>query len=80
MYDINCLLVPATNNGNESVNGRFSNDFGAHPQFWNFCLTMSEELERVERDIPSILYNSVTPKTDLEVVKANYEAGVKWVL
>ena len=46
---------------------------------------MSAELERVERDIPSILYNSLTPKqcplydslkTDREVVKANYEAGL----
>ena len=49
-------------------------------------LTMSAVLERVERDIPSILYNSLTPKqcplydslkTDCEVVKANYEAGLK---
>ena len=45
LYDLNCLLVPATNNGNESANGRFSMDFGAKPQFWNFCLTMAEELE-----------------------------------
>ena len=28
LHDINCLLFPATNNGNESANGRFSGDFG----------------------------------------------------
>ena len=54
------MMVPATNNGNESANGRFANDFGVHPSFWNFLLTMSDELERVERDIPSILYNSLS--------------------
>ena len=85
LFDINVLMVSATNNGNESANGRFANDFGVHPSFWNFLFTMSEELERVERDIPSILYNSLTPKqcplydslkTDREVVKSNYEAGL----
>jgi hypothetical protein len=85
LFDINVLMVPATNNGNKSANGRFANDFGVHPSFWNFLLTMSDELERVERDIPSILYNSLTPKQcplydslkiDREVVKANYEAGL----
>ena len=33
LYDLNCLLVPANNNGDESANGRFSMDFGAKPQF-----------------------------------------------
>ena len=37
LHDINCLLVPATNNGNKSVNGRFSGDFGTHPPFLEFC-------------------------------------------
>ena len=45
LHDINCLLVPATNNGNESANGRFSGDFGTHPPFWNFCFTLKDELE-----------------------------------
>ena len=49
-YDINCLLVPATNNGNESANGRFPGDFGTHPPFWNFCFTLKDELEKVSRD------------------------------
>ena len=84
-YDINCLLVPATNNGNESANGRFSGDFGTHPPFWNFCFTLKDELERVSRDIPSILYGSLKPKPtpmydslkyDREVVKANYNSGL----
>ena len=85
LFDINCLLVPATNNGNESANGRFSKDFGAHPPFWTFCMILAEELERVTVDIPSILYASLKPKEsplydslkyDREVVKANYEVGL----
>ena len=29
LFNINVLMVPATNNGNEGTNGRFNNDFGA---------------------------------------------------
>ena len=85
LFFINCLLVPATNNGNESANGRFSKDFGAHPPFCTFSMILAEELERVTVDIPSILYASLKPKEsplydslkyDREVVKANYEVGL----
>ena len=44
LYDINCLMVPSTNNGNEGANGRFLVDFGVHPPFWSFCLDACEEL------------------------------------
>ena len=85
LYDINCLMVPSTNNGNEGANGRFLVDFGVHPPFWSFCLDACEEVQRVNDDIPSILYGSLVPKeTPLyhslkeqrEVAKANYEAGL----
>jgi hypothetical protein len=48
-------MVSATNNGNEYENVRFANELRVHPSFWNFLLTIYEELERVERDISSIL-------------------------
>ena len=85
LFDINCLLVPSTNNGNEGANGRFLTDFGVHPPFWSFIIDATTELERAENDIPSILYSSLLPKTnslytslkeDRERVKANYEAGL----
>ena len=85
LYDINCLLVPSTNNGNEGANGRFLTDFGVHPPFWSFIIDATNELERAENDIPSILYSSLIPrssplytslKEDRERVKANYEAGL----
>ena len=85
LYDINCLLVPSTNNGNEGANGRFLTDFGVHPSFWSFIIDATTELERAENDIPSILYSSLIPrsstlysslKEDRERVKANYEAGL----
>ena len=78
LHDINCLLVPATNNGNESANGRFSGDFGPHPPCWNLRITMKDELERVSRDIPSILYGSLKPKPsplyDYDSLKYDREA------
>ena len=85
LFDLNCLLVPSTNNGNEGANGRFLADFGVHPTFWSFIIDACSELERVETDIPSILYSSLVPPTnslysslkeDRERVKANYEAGL----
>lgn len=80
LYDINCLMVPSTNNGNEGSNGRFLVDFGVHPPFWSFCLDACTELERVTTDIPSILYASLTLysilKVQREITKANYEAGL----
>jgi hypothetical protein len=85
LFDINTLLVPSTNNGNEGANGRFLTDFGVHPTFWSFIIDATSELERSENDIPSILYSSMVPptsslwsslKVDRERVKANYEAGL----
>ena len=40
LYDINLLLVPSTNNGNEGQNQRFKENFGIHPKLWNFFLTL----------------------------------------
>ena len=85
LFSINCLLVPSTNNGNEGANGRFLTDFGVHPPFWNFCLEVNNELQRVSNDIPSILYGSQRPKEnplyhvlkeEREITKANFEAGL----
>ena len=85
LYDISCLLVPSTNNGNEGNNGRFLSDFGVHPPYWSFILDATSELEKAESDIPSILYSSIVPansslynalKEDRERIKANYEAGL----
>ena len=85
LYNINCLMVPSTNNGNEGANGRFLVDFGVHPPFWSFCIDACQEVQRVNDDIPSILYGSLVPKESplyhslkeqREVVKANFEAGL----
>ena len=58
------LLVPSTNNGNKGANGHFVADFGVHPTFWSFILDACLELERVETDIPTILYSSLVPPTN----------------
>ena len=78
-------MVPSTNNGNEVANGRFLVDFGVQLPFWSFSLDACEELERVNDDIPSILYGTLVPKESpfystlkeqREVAKANYVAGL----
>ena len=85
LSDINLMIVPATNNGQEGSNRRFKEDFGVHPSFWSFVLTMNDELERVEADIKSILFGILVPETNemyqflkeqREISKANYEAGL----
>ena len=68
LFDINCLLVPSTNNGNDGANGRFLTDFGVHPPFGSFIIDATTELERAENDIPSILYSSLLPKTVLPIM------------
>ena len=56
-----------------------------HPTFWSFIISATDELERVENDIPSFLYGSLVPvvstlykslKEERERVRANYEAGL----
>ena len=85
LYDLNLLLVPSTNNGNEGQNRRFKENFGIHPKIWDFFLTLSLELESRSADIPLILLGSLIPKQDenyhslkveREIAKANYEAGL----
>ena len=83
LSDLNLMIVPATNNGQEGSNRRFGEDFGTHPNFWSFILTMNDEFERVEGDIKSILFGMLTPapnpdyaelKEQREITKANFEA------
>ena len=83
--DINLMVVPATNNGQEGSNRRFGEDFGTHPSLWSFMLTMNEELETSDNDIRSILFGTKVPannemytflKEERERVKANYKAGL----
>ena len=85
LSDLNLMIVPATNNGQEGSNRRFGEDFGVHPNFWSFILTMNDELERVEGDIKSILFGIRGPETNAdyaelkeqrEITKANYEANL----
>ena len=64
LYDLNLLLVPSTNNGNESQNRRFRETFGVHPKLWDFFLTMQSELESRKNDIPLILLGSLIPAQD----------------
>ena len=85
LYEINLLLVPSTNNGNEGQNQRFKENFGIHPKLWNFFLTLSQELESRSADIPAILVGALIPEQDenyhslkevREITKANFEAGL----
>ena len=85
LYDLNLLLVPTTNNGNEGQNRRFKENFGIHPKIWEFFLILDKELEVRNADIPLILFGSQTPpedenyhslKVEREITKANYEAGL----
>lgn len=63
LFNINVLMVPATNNGNEGTNGRFNTDFGVHPNFWNFLWSVKEVLGKTDTDIKQLLYASITPST-----------------
>ena len=85
LYDLNLLLVPSTNNGNEGQNRRLKENFGTHPKLWDFLLTLNDELESRSTDIPLILLGSLIPppnenyhalKVEREIAKANYEAGL----
>ena len=85
LSDINLMIVPATNNGQDGSNRRFGEDFGIHPSLWSFTLTMNEELENSNEDIRSILFGTMNPppnemytflKEEREIMKANYEAGL----
>ena len=85
LSDINLMVVPATNNGQEGSNSRFAGDFGIHPSLWSFILTMNDELESSDNDIKSILFGMKTPtekemykylKEEREIVKANFKAGL----
>ena len=85
LYDINLMMVPSTNNGNEGQNSRFKDNFGIHPKIWEFFLTLDDELQSVSVDIPAKLFGSLVPKPDnryrllkeeREIAKANYEAGL----
>ena len=85
LYDINLMLVPSTNNGNEGQNRRFKENFGIHPKIWQFFLTLDDELQSCSADIPAILFGSLIPEPDeryaalkeeREIAKANYEAGL----
>ena len=49
------LMVPATNNGNEGTNGRFNNDFGVHPNFWNFLWGVKDVMSKADTDIRQLL-------------------------
>ena len=85
LYDLNLLLVPSTNNGNEGQNRRFKENMGVHPKFWDFLLTLNSEIETRSSDIPLILLGSLIPaqddnyhslKVEREIAKANLEAGL----
>ena len=85
LSDINLMIVPATNNGQEGSNRRFGEDFGIHPSLWSFVLNMNEELENSDEDIRSILFGIMNQppnkmytflKEEREIMKANYKAGL----
>ena len=49
------MMVPATNNGNEGTNGRFNNDFGVHPNLWNFLWGVKDVMSKTDTDIRQLL-------------------------
>ena len=75
-------MVPATNNGNMGTNGRFNNDFGVHPNFWNFLWGVKEVMSKTDTDIRQLLYASITPSTsplynNLKVKREQLKANLK---
>ena len=76
------LMVPATNNGNDNTNGRFNNDFGVHPNFWNFLWGVKDVMSKADTDIRQLLYSSITPSTsplynNLKVKREQLKANLK---
>ena len=69
-------MVPSTNNGNEGQNSWFKEEFGIHPKIWDFFLTVDDELQSVNADIPQIIFGALVPKPD-ERYAANFEAGLQ---
>ena len=85
LFDINVMMVPATNNGNEGTNGRMNIDFGVHPNFWRFLRCAAAVFLRADTDIRQLLFAAITPssspqynnlKFKREQIKANYGAGL----
>ena len=83
LFDINVLMVPATNNGNEGTNGKLSMEFGVHPNFWKFLRLVAAVFSRAEADIRQLLFAAITPnssplynnlKFKREQLKANFNA------
>ena len=52
--DVNLMTVPTTNNGQEGQNRRFKENFGIYPKFWDFILSVNDELETCSHDILQI--------------------------
>ena len=85
LFDINVMMVPATNNGNEGTNGKFSMDFGVHPNFWKFLRLAAAVFLKSEADIQQLLFAAITPNSSplynnlkfrREQLKANYSADL----
>ena len=61
MYDLNTMLVPATNSRNEGTNGKFNVEFGTHPNFWKFLWCVAAVFAKAEVDIRQLLFATITP-------------------
>ena len=85
LFDINVLMVPATNNGNEGTNGKVNIDFGVHPNFWKWMRCLAAVFQKSDADIRQLLFAAITPSTSAlynnlkyrrEQLKANFRAGL----
>ena len=85
LFDINVLMVPATNNGNEGTNSKLSVDFGVHPSFWKFLRLAAAVFLKAEADIQQLLFAAITPNSSplynnlkfrREQLKANFNANL----
>ena len=62
IFNIDCQVIPATNNGNEGTNSKLNKTFETHPQFYKFVLLVIEELDNSEEKVINILDGVTKPR------------------
>ena len=84
IHDVDLVLTPVTNNGNEGTNRGIAEDFGQHPQANKWLVICCDVLSTAEDKIQQLLFGSLKPrkneqfdklKQEREILKGNLSSG-----
>ena len=62
IHDVDLVLTPVTNNGNEGTNRGIAEDFGQHPQANKWLVICCDVLSTAEDKIQQLLFGSLKPR------------------